>query len=103
MMNDELKTRRPSFLPCACGMMNDGRLKMKRPFFVFVRYSSFIVSSKGRTAMMIKELSAAFLFGFGVGVIAAAMVGARIATEIQKAKEELTSLLERVAHAIETR
>jgi len=50
-----------------------------------------------------KELSLAFIFGFGVGVIAAAIVGARVANEIQKAKEELTSLLERVAHAIETR
>jgi len=50
-----------------------------------------------------KELSIAFIFGFGVGVIAAAIVGARIASEIHKAKQELTGLLERVAHAVETR
>jgi len=50
-----------------------------------------------------KELSIAFIFGFGVGVIAAAIVGARVATEIQSAKEELKDLLERVANTLESR
>jgi len=48
-----------------------------------------------------KDLTAAFIFGFGVGVMAAAVVGARVASEIQKAKQEVTVLLERVAQAIE--